>query len=180
MRIAPTAHSARSAKGIQSERKIISGILEFGWSNPTAAIFCGNDGYRGRPYMQLYARGRKGSGASGREFHFGRRTPETDGWVSFGGQPDHVDGLFGASADAVFLAAAVAGQFENRHPVPCLEAGGPAGGDTKTTAGAEFIRNRGEPLERVFVFHDYLDAGPSMKCPFADLWHRDRRHSKQK
>jgi hypothetical protein len=91
-----------------------------------------------------------------------------------------VDRIFGASVDAVLLAATVIGPLQHSHLILRFEARRPAGSNAKATAPAEFLNNRWKPFERVFVLHDFLGAAPSMKCRFADEWHRDRRHSKQK
>jgi hypothetical protein len=53
----------------------------------------------------------------------------------------------------VLLAATVTGAVQYSHPILRFKATRPAGGDTKATARAEFLNNRGKPFERVFVFH---------------------------
>jgi hypothetical protein len=83
--------------------------------------------------------------------------------VAFRGQPDHVDGIFGASADAVLLAATIGGPLKHSHPILCFETGGSTGGNAEAAVGAEFLDNCGKPFERVFLFHDFLNAVPQMK-----------------
>jgi len=111
---------------------------------------------------------RRSSGGTGIGFRVGQRAPETDGWVSFGGQPDHVDRLFRASAYAVLLTATVTGPFQCSHTILRFKAGWPAGSDTEATARAELLNDRGKPFERVSVFHDSLGEAANPKCRLAD------------
>jgi hypothetical protein len=71
----------------------------------------------------------RSSDSPGIGFRVGRRAPDTDGWVAFSRQPDHSNRVFGASVDAVLLAATVIRPFQHSHLALCFEACRPADGD---------------------------------------------------
>jgi hypothetical protein len=67
------------------------------------------------------------------ELYFGCLLPNADGQVPFGWQPDHVDRVFGASADAVLLAATVIRSCENSNLLLRVETGGTASFNAEST-----------------------------------------------